>query len=113
MIGSIYIWGNMSLYLISYLRETNILIVASDGTFLMPLVQLGICFLGSIGGVLEAKFGAKKWYKIIIRVVFLGTLVFLLGNYCIYLSKQLYLIYIGMFIYGSGIGLNVRKLNII
>ena len=62
IIGSIYIWGNLSLYLISYLREDNKSIVPSDGSFLMPLIQIGSCFFRILGGILEAKFGAKKLY---------------------------------------------------
>ena len=58
--GSAYIWGNMSIYLISLLRENDPNIVEADGTFFLPLIQLGTCFFGSIGGYMEANFGAKK-----------------------------------------------------
>ena len=97
----------MSLYLISYMREDNKNILPSDGSFLMPLIQIGSCFFRILGGILEAKFGAKKLYYIKVRVIFLGNCVFLLGNSIIYLTKKLELIYVGMFIYGCGIGINV------
>ena len=59
MIGSLYIWNNLSLYLISYLRERDIQVDHSNGTLFLPLILLGNSLFGFIGGFLEGKYGAK------------------------------------------------------
>ena len=109
MIGTIQIWSKMSLYLISYLKTINTSITLSDGTFLLPIAQFGFSGFTILGGLFEAKFGSKKYFNFPnFRTVFIGSILFVLGHTIIYISKSIYIAYLGMLIFGLGVAFNVH-----
>ncbi len=59
MVGSLYAWGGLNLFFISYLREFNQNITVNDGYFIMPINILSATTVTYLGAYLEGKYNPR------------------------------------------------------
>ena len=97
--GSIHVWSNLNVYLISYLMHFSPSLRMYHGFFLAPLGVFSISLSMSLGGYLERNYGPRF-------IVALGTSIIIFGNILMYISKNIILDYFALIISGIGVGCN-------
>jgi len=59
MIGSVFAWGGLANFFISYIRETDPEVTENDGFFIMPIMVLSNAVTIYFGAALEARFNPR------------------------------------------------------
>lgn len=62
--GSVYSFGLLNPFFISYLYEYDHSLVPDDGFFIMPMGILFLNLFTSVGGLIESKVGPKMYVLI-------------------------------------------------
>ena len=97
--GTLYSFGLLNPFFISYLHIFDDKLLLDDGFFLMPLGVLFKTLFLIVGGVLEAKAGPKIATSI-------GVTVIILSYIFLYFSKTIAINYLSLCLFGCGVGLN-------
>ena len=102
-ISSLWVISNLATYLISYLKKYE----AEDSTFLSlnlsyffnPILTTTLNIFMPICGILEFKLGVQ-------RAIILGALVNMLAYTILYVSHNIFLDFLGIFLFGIGLSIS-------
>ena len=102
-ISSLWVISNLATYLISYLKKYE----AEDSTFLSlnlsyffnPILTTTLNIFMPICGILEFKLGCQ-------RAIILGALVNMLAYTILYISHNIFLDFLGIFLFGIGLSIS-------
>lgn len=102
-ISSLWVIGNLATYIISYLKKYE----AQDSTFLSlnlsyffgPILTTTLNIFMPICGILEFKLGCQ-------RAIILGALVNMLAYTILYVSHNIFLDFLGIFLFGIGLSIS-------
>lgn len=97
-LGTVYSFGLLNPFMISYLYKFDNRVRPDDGFFLMPLSLLFHNFFVSIGGMIENIIGPRI-------VIICGYILICLSYLFMYFSTNIMINYISMVISGIGVGI--------
>jgi len=104
IIGSLFTWGALGNYLISYLRLIDPKINQTYAYFLFPLVNLFNAMTMSLEFI-HSRLSTRA-------ATFLGSILMTAAQFGIRLTNSIYFVYLMMALFGVGLGLCVRFLQL-
>ncbi len=98
--GTVYSFGLLNPFMISYLYLYDNRLLPDDGFFLMPLCILFEKAFVIVGGLIESKAGPRV-------ALLIGFFLIAVSYLFLYFSTNMTINYLAMAIFGIGIGINV------